>query len=289
MLARRVGISDRAVQSKASEYMRLANTRLAGASMGTGEACKAAACLELSCMMLQHSIDSGALQKHSGASATVYRNARAMLQKLLGVKMQTHPRDLCLQFGCVRLERPVAAALATFKQRYVAQVAIAQRGTVALNKPVFVAAIFLAVAQKNKVKVDKRRLLEPLGVLPTEFAAAATAVASLMPELSTGSSAKRRRKPEGAEDEAADGCLAVAASARLEELGSSDEEVLEDGAVGRRVHAGKQQKREYDAWKTAMLEQRAAEAKAHDPPSGPLRQATLTYAAPAREKGSSCM
>lgn len=38
-------------------------------------------------------------------------------------------------------------------------------------------------------------------------------------------------------------CLAVAASARLEELGSSDEEVLEDGAVGRRVHAGKQQKR----------------------------------------------
>lgn len=79
-----------------------------------------------------------------------------MLQKLLGVKTQTHPRDLCLQFGCVRLERPVAAALATFKQRYVAQVAIAQRGTVALNKPVFVAAIFLAVAQKNKVKVCGR-------------------------------------------------------------------------------------------------------------------------------------
>lgn len=76
-----------------------------------------------------------------------------MLQKLLGVRSQISPRDLCLQFGCIRLERPTLAALTTLKQRYVSALPAADRGTVALGKPAFVAAVFLAMAQKHKVKV----------------------------------------------------------------------------------------------------------------------------------------
>lgn len=76
-----------------------------------------------------------------------------MLQKLLGVRSRVAPRDLCLQCGCVRLERLVTEMLDTFKHRYLDQLPPSQRDNVSLSKPVFVAAIFLAVARKHKFKV----------------------------------------------------------------------------------------------------------------------------------------
>lgn len=76
-----------------------------------------------------------------------------MLQKLLGVRSRVSARDLCMQCGCVRLERLVNEMLEAFKQRYLARLPESQRGTVTLSKPAFAVAVFLAIARKHKFKV----------------------------------------------------------------------------------------------------------------------------------------
>lgn len=100
----------------------------------------------------------------------MYRNAKAALQKVLGVVPKATARDLCIQFGCARHDQSVRACLAAYKERFVRSLPEVQRGHVDFSRAVFLAAAFFLVARKNKVAVDRMKLLGPLGVTATEFA-----------------------------------------------------------------------------------------------------------------------
>ncbi len=100
----------------------------------------------------------------------MYRNAKAALQKVLGVVPKATARDLCIQFGCARHDQSVRGCLAAYKERFVRSLPEVQRGHVDFSRAVFLAAAFFLVARKNKVAVDRMKLLGPLGVTATEFA-----------------------------------------------------------------------------------------------------------------------
>lgn len=102
----------------------------------------------------------------------VYRNAKAALQKVLGVVPKATARDLCIQFGCARHDQSVRACLAAYKERFDRSLPEVQRGHVDFSRTVFLAAAFYLVARKNKVAVDRTKLLGPLGITATEFAQA---------------------------------------------------------------------------------------------------------------------
>lgn len=100
----------------------------------------------------------------------MYRSSKAALQKVLGVGTRATARDLCIQYGCARHDAAVRACLAAFKERYVRSLPEVQRAHVDFGRAVFLAAAFYMVARKNKVQVDRTKLLGPLGVTATEFA-----------------------------------------------------------------------------------------------------------------------
>lgn len=120
-----------------------------------GELCKGAACVELAAMALGVTVDASLVQRLSGVNDKVYRNAKAALQKILGVGSRATARELCVQFGCARHHDGVRACLAAFKERFVRSLPAVQQGHVDFSRAVFLAAAFYLV-----------RLPAPCALLP---------------------------------------------------------------------------------------------------------------------------
>ncbi|EFN54248.1 hypothetical protein CHLNCDRAFT_11567, partial [Chlorella variabilis] len=160
-----------------------------------GELCKGAACMELACMTLGVAVDAAQVARFSGVGERVYRNAKAALQKVLGVTSKTTARELCVQFGCAGHEPAVRAALAAYKDRFVRSLPAAQQRHVDFGRPVFLAAAFYLVARKKKVAVDRVKLLDPLGVTAAELAQACASMANLCHDL-VGCEPRKRRAEE---------------------------------------------------------------------------------------------
>lgn len=144
---------------------------------------------------LQVPIDSTAVMLSSGVSSVVYRNARAMLQKALGVCSTASSRDLCVQFGCARIELPVRTTLSTFKEKYLQRLAPGDRAAANLANPIYLAAVFSLVARKQKVKIARERLLTTLGLTSVELHRSVNLVADIVPEL-VGIEEKKNAKSE---------------------------------------------------------------------------------------------
>jgi hypothetical protein len=113
----------------------------------------------------------------------VYKNARAMLQKALGLRSTASFRDLCVQFGCAKLELPLRITLVAFKEEYLQRLAPGDRAAANLTNPIFLAAVFSLVARKHKVKIARERLLTTLGLTSGELHRAVALVADTVPEL----------------------------------------------------------------------------------------------------------
>lgn len=139
--------------------------------------------LLLSCS-LQVPVNLVALVRCCGVSKILYQNARATVQKVLCVgRNSTTPRDLCIRFGCARLELPIRTAFASFKERLIAALPPADRDNVDFTRPVFLAAVFFLVARKHRVKVERDRLFSSFGITSMEFNAALISATATLPEL----------------------------------------------------------------------------------------------------------
>jgi origin recognition complex subunit 6 len=146
----------------------------------------------------------------SGVSSVVYKNTRAMLQKALGVRSSASPRDLCVQFGCAKVELPVRVTLAAFKDKYLQRLPPGDRASANLSNPIFLAAVFYLVARKHKVKIARERLLTTLGLTSGELHRTVAVVAEIVPDLvgvdekkenaAEKSSKKRKSTVSGSED-----------------------------------------------------------------------------------------
>jgi len=119
----------------------------------------------------------------SGVSSVVYKNARAMLQKALGLRSTASPRDLCVQFGCAKIELPLRITLGVFKEQYLQRLPPGDRAAANLTNPIFLAAVFSLVARKHKVKIQRERLLRTLGLTSGELNRTVVLVADTVPEL----------------------------------------------------------------------------------------------------------
>jgi hypothetical protein len=181
----RLGISNPRLTSKSNELLRLSFVRLPAGGLGQGELCRAVCCLDLAATTLQTSLDVAQLRRIVTVSDKTYRNSKTTLQKVLKLGIRTSARDLCIQFGCAGIERQVKAALDTYKAAFIESLpqGYSQSIVVDFSRPVFLAAAFFATARKHKVSVDRRRLLEPLGIYPKEFSDTIQSMTRLCPDL----------------------------------------------------------------------------------------------------------
>lgn len=181
----RLGISNPRLASKSNELLRLSFVRLPAGGLGQGELCRAVCCLDLAATTLQTSLDVAQLRRIVTVSEKTYRNSKTTLQKVLKLGIRTSARDLCIQFGCAGIERQVKTALDTYKAAFIESLpqGYSQSIVVDFSRPVFLAAAFFATARKHKVSVDRRRLLEPLGIYPKEFSDTIQSMTRLCPDL----------------------------------------------------------------------------------------------------------
>lgn len=150
-----------------------------------------------------------------------------MLQKTLNVRGRASVRDLCLQFGCMKIEAPTRSALATFKERFLQQLPPADREKADLSDQRYLAAVFFLVGRKHRVKVARDRLLSGLGLTTKEFNQSVEAVGEMLPDLMGASpgdkkSSGQKRKEKGEEQQKSN-----ATQEDIEE--EREEEVEEDG------------------------------------------------------------
>jgi origin recognition complex subunit 6 len=181
----RLGISNPRLTSKSNELLRLSFVRLPAGGLGQGELCRAVCCLDLAATTLQTCLDVAQLRRIVTVSEKTYRNSKTTLQKVLKLGVRTSARDLCIQSGCAGIERQVKAALDTYKAAFIESLpqGYSQSIVVDFSRPVFLAAAFYATARKHKVSVDRRRLLEPLGIYPKEFSDTIQSMTRLCPDL----------------------------------------------------------------------------------------------------------
>ncbi|KAL2653610.1 hypothetical protein R1flu_021738 [Riccia fluitans] len=121
---------------KAEELQRLSRVHFNSSVFGVGEVCKAVLCFELACIACCRSLST-----------------------------DRGPFDA---FGCVRLIKTTQDVLALYQSRYVAALPEARRASADFNRPIFTAVAFFC-ARKNKLKVDKLKLIELCGSSDTEF------------------------------------------------------------------------------------------------------------------------
>ncbi|AAD14490.1 Hypothetical protein [Arabidopsis thaliana] len=118
---------------------------------------------------LQIIFDRQAAVKLSGMSEKAYSRSFNSLQNVIGIKIKLNVRELAVQFGCVRVIKSVQNVLSSYKERFLASLPASRRANADFTRPVFTAAAFYLCAKKQKLKVDKLRLIEVCGTSESEF------------------------------------------------------------------------------------------------------------------------
>ena len=167
----------RSVASKAMEYLRKYNSKMGRESgvLGNSHVAKPAVCVDLACtcgeVILELAVDTKVLQRCSGVTAPQYQRVRSIMMKMLGLKQHVTPRDLCIQFGCLKLEPILRATLEEFKLRMEDRNSNAKSGkdTIDIRSPKIVGAAFTLVAGSYNGRPVKKRLLDYLGIQNREY------------------------------------------------------------------------------------------------------------------------
>ncbi|XP_022156643.1 origin of replication complex subunit 6 [Momordica charantia] len=179
-IARKLELSDSEnLIRKAGELRRLSDLHLNSSVIGVGEVCKAVICLEIAATRLGILFDRPGAIKLSGMSEKAYTRSFNLLQNGLGFKNRLDIRELAVQFGCVRLVTSVQKGLSLYKDRFVASLPASRRANADFSRSVFTAVAFYLCAKKNKLKVDKVKLIELSGTSESEFSCVATSMKDL--------------------------------------------------------------------------------------------------------------
>ncbi|KAH7277371.1 hypothetical protein KP509_39G047700 [Ceratopteris richardii] len=239
---------------KARELQRLSKLQFDSSAFGLGEVCKAVLCFELACSLLRVDIDRQTAIRVSGLSEKAYIRSLTNLQNALGVRSNLDVRELAVQFGCVRLVGSVQRILTVFKERFIAALPASRKGNADFSRPVFTAVAFYLCAKKNKLKVDKARLIESCGTSESEFANVSTSMTDLCYDMVGIHKEKKDSKSIKCNRELLD----VLPNKRKteNEFSDSDSDALDDNAP--EVPGADIMKREakssYEAWKSTVLE-----------------------------------
>mmetsp|Transcript_9437 Transcript_9437/g.28399 ORF Transcript_9437/g.28399 Transcript_9437/m.28399 type:complete len:286 (-) Transcript_9437:1868-2725(-) len=273
-LQARLRVEHPKVVLKAEELVRLSTTRCPPGTLRQGELCRQAVCFELACNMLGTPVNHGAIVLHSGVKEPVYNKSLALMQKLLGIKNRVSAKDLCVQFGCVRLEQTTQQVLSQYKERYLRGLSPADRMAADFSRPTFVAAAFFLAARKAKLRVDKGAMLARHNIPAADFASVATSMTELCFDA-VGTEAKKRKADS------------IKTNRELLDLqqgfdeGGSGASSADDGSDGEgAVHAGekalakRQRQKGYDDWKENVT---ANAKKTSQLPLNKLKQATLSF------------
>ncbi|KAK9813027.1 hypothetical protein WJX72_007774 [[Myrmecia] bisecta] len=254
---RKLGIVNPQVTAKANELVRLASQKFGGGALGQGEICKQAVCFELTCASLGQEVDHASVVRLSGATEKVYNSTKIALQRGLGVKCRVGARELCVQFGCARLEPGVQRNLALYKQRFIQQLPPGQRDAADFSRSVFTAAAFFLTARKEKIKVDRKQLLDTLGIPGPEFTTTTNSMSQLIFDV-TGVERKKRKAGEIKSNRA---LVDKHSTAEEEEQSGDENEDIEEeeGMAHRPDKPTKRTKaKEYAAWKDQVTKKAPA-------------------------------
>lgn len=109
------------------------------------------------------------LVRCSGTTQKQYKKAKSIIMKALGVRQSISHRDICIQFGCLKLDSIVKQTLEEYKNRIEEENGTGSGLKIDVRLPKYVGAAFCLVAKAYKVKVDKSRLLDTLGIQVKEL------------------------------------------------------------------------------------------------------------------------
>ncbi|CAN1321583.1 Origin of replication complex subunit 6 [Linum perenne] len=142
-IANRLGLADsNQIVRKAAEIRRLCDVQFGSSVIGVGEVCKTVMCLEIAATRLQAMFDRRAAMKISGMSEKAYTRSFNLLQNSIGFK---------------------------YKDRFLASLPASRRASADFTRPVFTAVAFYLSAKKQKLKIDKDKLIQVCGTSESEF------------------------------------------------------------------------------------------------------------------------
>ncbi|CAG7864737.1 hypothetical protein BRARA_I03150 [Brassica rapa] len=245
-IARKLDLSNnKLVVRKAAEIRRLCDAQFDSSVIGVGEICKAVICLEMAASSLQVIFDRQAAIKLSGMSEKAYTRSFNSLQNVIGVKIKLNVKELAIQFGCVRIIKSVQNMLSLYKERFLASLPASRRANADFTRPVFTAAAFYLCAKKQKLKVDKLRLVEVCGTSESEFSCVSTSMIDLCFDCVGVSKEKKDAKDVKGNRELLD---VLPEKRKLEDGGYSSDD--ESSCYKRHK---KMEEAKYEDWKTTVV------------------------------------
>ncbi|KAH0864446.1 hypothetical protein HID58_081657 [Brassica napus] len=258
-IARKLDLSDNNfVVRKAAEIRRLCDAQFDSSIIGVGEICKAVICLEIAASRLQVIFDRQAAVKLSGMSEKAYTRSFNSLQNVIGFKwvsfyelilhfkIKLNIKELAIQFGCVRIIKSVQNILSSYKERFLASLPASRRANADFTRPVFTAAAFYLCAKKQKLKVDKLRLIEVCGTSESEFSCVSTSMTDLCFDCVGVSKEKKDAKDVKGNRELLD---VLPGKRRLEDGGYSSDD--ESSCYKRHK---KMEEAKYEDWKSTVVD-----------------------------------
>ncbi|KAL5098861.1 hypothetical protein RYX36_003188, partial [Vicia faba] len=169
-IAKKLGLSDSELLiRKAAELRRLYDIHFNSSIIGVGEVAKAIICMEIAATRLGVLFDRSSVVKLSGMSERAYIRSYKSHHNGIGVKLKLDVRELAIRFGCVGIIPYVCDGLKLYKDRFLASLPGARRVSANFTRPVFMAVAFYLSAKKQKLKVDKIKLIELCGTSQLEF------------------------------------------------------------------------------------------------------------------------
>ncbi|KAL0336354.1 UNVERIFIED_CONTAM: Origin of replication complex subunit [Sesamum radiatum] len=247
-IAKKLGLSEsKQLIRKAAELRRLADIQFDSSVIGVGEICKAIICLEIAASRMEVIFDRQTAIRLSGMSEKAYNRSFNSMQNGIGVKNKLDIRELAIQFGCVRLIPIAHKGFSLFKDRFLASLPPSRKGSTDFSRPVFTAVAFYLCAKKQKLKVDKFKLIELAGTSESEFSSVSTSMLELCFDVFGIAKEKKDSKKIKGNRELLD---ALPEKRRLEDGGISSDDGEEPSAYKKRKQT---ERHGFDEWKSAVL------------------------------------
>lgn len=246
-VARKLGLSEsKHLVRKAAEIRRLADLQFDCSVIGVGEICKAVICLEIAASRMVVIFDRQAAVKLSGMSEKAYNRSFNSMQNGIGVKNKIDVRELAIQFGCIRLIPFVHKGLSLFKESFIASLPLSRRSSADFSRPVFTAVAFYLCAKRQKLKVDKIKLIELAGTSESEFSSVSTSMLDLCFDVFGITREKKDAREIKGNRELLD---ALPEKRRLEDGGNSSDDGEEPSAYKKQKL---KENSEYREWKSSV-------------------------------------
>uniref|UniRef100_A0A6U8HBD9 Origin recognition complex subunit 6 n=1 Tax=Eutreptiella gymnastica TaxID=73025 RepID=A0A6U8HBD9_9EUGL len=201
--AQRLNVTDKKVLSKAEEYLRLLVVKCKTRGLAAeAELAKPMVCLDLACQLLGQDYQRDQLIKYSGTGEKEYQTAFGMIQSVLKIKMPVSLQQLAIKFGCARIQSAAQRNLQAFQVKFRGQLNHHQRASLNFRSSAYPACALYLTALKEKLKVDKDRLLLTVNCLPETFDSVCTQWIELFPNLKPPELVRKEQQLQKLKDKA---------------------------------------------------------------------------------------